>query len=122
MSVLDDDEENRITVGSVVTVDVEITRNPLMVRGSRDLSVDHVILQECEVNDGIAEEEEIVANEVVGIVTIDHVIHYMLFYRKQFHLQWNRRMRRRRLARLPKLGKSQKDGRKELPRQRPKVK
>ena len=43
LSVLDDEEENRITVGSVVTVDVEITRNQLMVRGSHDPLADHVI-------------------------------------------------------------------------------
>ena len=43
-------------------------------------------LQEYEDND-VAEEEDIVANEVVGIVTIDHVIHHILYHRKQYHCQ-----------------------------------
>ena len=66
--ILGDKEQSRMTVGSIITVNMEITHNPLMVSISHPL-IYHMRLQEYEDND-IVEEEDIVANKVVDIVTM----------------------------------------------------
>ena len=65
--ILDDKEQGRMTMGSVITINMEITHNPLMVSISHPL-IYHMRLQEYEDNNIV--EEDIVANKVVDIVTM----------------------------------------------------